>query len=339
MNQKQIARAAGVSTATVSRVVNNDKCVSPKTRAKVLEAIEQHAYVQNINARILRTKKSRTIGFLVSNFSNPFFIAVYSGLEPVCRKLGYNIIIGNTNEDIQQEIDALDVFLSYRVDGIIASFVLPSDATIAKLKSYDMNVVILDRRIKNLVSDTIAIDSISGAKEQVRYLAGLGHKKIAVIHGTGYDSPGIDRMEGFRQGMREAGLEVRKEYMACGEFLEKSSYIAAIGLMNLPDPPTAIITHNNLMCMGAYKALYDSKIRIPDDVSLLGFDGFGFAEHLQPSITYMDRPTSEMGDLAAKMLIDRIEKRYDGPVREVIFPVKLKIGGSCGAPKPSGAEK
>ncbi len=333
MNQSEIGKLAGFSSATVSRVVNEDPRVSEKTKLKIKKVIEEYAYVQNVNARNLRTSRSKAIGFLISNFSNPFFIEVYHGLEPICRKNGYSIIIGNTNEDIEQEREAIDLFLSYRVDGIVASFVKPSDITINKLKSFNMNMLLLDRQLENLVSDTVAIDNIGGAMDQVEFLSRLGHTKIGLIHGTRFDSNGEYRYKGFIDGMEKCNIPVKKEYIVCGEFLEKVAYTEAIELMHLADPPTAIVTHNNLMCIGAYKALKDMKLRIPEDVSLIGFDDFEFSQYLQPSISLIDRPVREMGELAGKMIIDRIEGKYEGKAREIVFPVKLRIGGSCGVPK------
>ncbi len=333
MNQREIAKLAGVSTATVSRVVNGDVSVAKTTKEHVLKIIDQYSYVQNINARNLRASRSKAIGFLISNFSNPFFIEVYKGLEPVCRKKGYSIIIGNTNESVEQEKEAIDLFLRYRVDGMIASFVEPKEDTLRKLRNFNMTIIQLDRTLKNLDSDVIVIDNVTGSMEQVETLARLGHERIAVIKGMSFDSNGVERLSGFMEGMKKCGLAVRREYVVSGDFLEENAYNAAIELMHLPTPPTAIICHNNLMCIGAYKALMDMRIEIPRDVSLIGFDDFELSEHLQPSLTLIDRPIKEMGEMAGKMIIDRIEGEYKGEPRRIVFPVKLRFGGSCGAPQ------
>lgn len=332
MNQREIAKLAGVSTATVSRVVNGESNVSERTKRRVQEVIDQHSYVQNINARNLRTNRTRAIGFLISNFSNPFFIDVYTGLEPVCRKKGYSIIIGNTNEDTAQEKEAIDLFLRYRVDGIVASFVAPEAATLRKVASFDTHILQLDRTLRQFASDAVSIDNAAGARQQVEHLARLGHRRIAVVRGTSFDSNGEERMQGFLEGMAACGLEARREYIVSGDFLEENAHSAAIGLMHLPCPPTAIVAHNNLMCIGVYKALADMGLSIPDDVSLMGFDGFALSDYLSPSITLVDRPILEMGEMAAKMIIERIEGEYEGAPRNVVFPVKLRMGGSCAAP-------
>ncbi|MGI6070242.1 MAG: LacI family DNA-binding transcriptional regulator [Blautia sp.] len=329
MNLSEIAKLAGVSTATVSRVINDDDRVTEKTRNKVTKIIEQYAYVQNANARNLRTSTSKSIGFLISNFQNPFFIDLYSGFEPMCKRNHYNIIIGNTNEDVEQEKEAIELLLRYRVDGIVASFVGPSEGTLNKIKRLGVKVVSLDRQLENLESDLIAIDNINGAMQQVEYLANLGHRKISLISGTSFDSNGKNRLKGFIKGMEKCKIPVNPDYIVSGDFLEERAYSAAVELMHREQRPTAIITHNNLMCIGAYKALKDMGVKIPEEVSLVGFDDFVFSQHLQPSITLIDRPVKEMGELAGKMIIDRIEGKYQGAPREIIFPVHLRQGGSC----------
>lgn len=332
MNLKQIANLAGVSTATVSRVINGDPKVRERTRRHVEKVIEENGYVQNIFAHNLRRSRSSDIGFLISNFSNPFFIDVYSGFEPVCRKQGFNVVIGNTNEDVDQEIDAIEHMLSYKVSGIVASFVGPSQKTLEKIKKNGVHILQLDRWVKNLSSDSVVIDNVSGAIGQVDYLAGLGHRRIALIKGTDFDSNGIERLQGFYMGMEKNGLPVQKDYLVAGDFIEENAYQATIKLLSCKVRPTAIIAHNNLMCIGAYRALRDMNISIPQEISLIGFDNFSFSEHLQPTITLIDRPEKEMGELAAKMILERISGEYTGEARKIVFPVKLKIGGSCSKP-------
>lgn len=329
MDQREIARLAGVSTATVSRVLNNSGSVSEKKRNKILKIVEEHAYVQNTYAKNLRASSSKTIGFLVSNLSNPFFIEVFKGLETSCRNKGYDIIIGNANEDPIQEKTALDLLISYRVDAIVASFVKPDLSMIEKLRSFNIDVLLLDRIIPGIDTDVVVIDNIRGAMEQVRYLASLGHRQIAVIKGTDFDSNGIERMHGFMKGMKECNLEIDQNYIIEGQFLEDAAYSAAIKLMGLKKPPTAIITHNNLMCMGAYKALRDMHIKIPGDVSLIGFDDFGLADYLDPPVTVIDRPMYEMGEMAGNLIIDRLRGNGTMEYKKVVFPVKLKIRDSC----------
>jgi len=329
LNQKDIAKKVGVSVATISRVINGEEGVSKSTREKVWKLLEQYAYVRDNNARNLRTAKSKTIGFLISNFSNPFFISIYEGIETVCAERGYTIIIRNTNENVQQEREAIDLFLSYRVAGIIASFVNPQESTLKKLKNYGTCILALDRQQKNIDADTVTMDNFSGASMQVDYLADLGHKRIAVIHGFLTDVVGQDRLNGYLETMKKRKLEILPSYMLCGKYNEEEAYLATMQLMHLNPRPTAIVTHNNMMCIGAYKALKDMNIKIPEEVSLIGFDDFNFSGYLEPSVTLVERSLEKMGEISCKMLIERIENEYAADARVVVLPAKLRINNSC----------
>lgn len=328
MNQREIAKLAEVSVATVSRVINNEGNVSEKTLQRVMKVVKENMYVQNMNARNLRTSNSKIIGFLISNLSNPFFAEVYAGLDPACREQGYTVLCGITNEDPIQEKEAIEMFIKYRVDGIVACFVNPSSNTLNMLKNFGINVIMFDRVIDSFNVDTVTFDNIDGGKMQVEYLAKLGHKKIGVIHGLS-DSVGRDRLKGYELGMEAAGLKVRQEYVVGGRYNEEGAYEATIRLMNIYDKPTAIIAHNNLMCMGAYKAIKDLGLDIPKDISLIGFDDFDIAAYLQPSITLVSKPITEMGQESAKMLIQRIENKSLEDIKNKVFPVYLIERNSC----------
>lgn len=332
MTQKEIARKAGVSVATISRVINNEEGVSLKTRQRIVNLLDEYAYVRDNNARNLRMSRSKTIGFLMSNLSNPFFISIYQGLEPVCRKYGYNIVIGNTNENVAQEQEAIELFLSYRVAGIIASFVDVQESTLRKMASYGVSVLALDRQQKNMIADTVTMDNITAAKQQVNYLANLGHERIAVVHGTTTNVPGEDRLRGYYEAMEANGLAVLPGYAVSGKFNEEQAYFVAANLLSLKPRPTAIVAHNNLMCIGAYKAIKDTGLKIPEDVSLMGFDDFDFANHLEPSLTLIERSLPKMGEISGKMLIERIEKKIEGDARVFVLPAKLRHGNSCAPP-------
>jgi DNA-binding LacI/PurR family transcriptional regulator len=268
----------------------------------------------------------------MSNIANPFFIAIYQGLEPICKKHGFNIILGNTNESIRQEKEAIDLFLSYRVDGLIASFVDPQESTLKKLNNYGTSIIALDRQQKNIDADTVTMDNLNSAKEQVHYLASLGHRRIAVIHGTTNNLPGEDRLKGYKTAMQELGLSILPGYAVSGKFNEKEAYNVALGLFKCAMPPTAIVVHNNLMCIGAYKAIKDLGLKIPKDISLVGFDNFDFADYLDPGLTFIERSLQETGRISGTMVMERIEKKYEGDARVVILPYKLRINGSCAPP-------
>ena len=329
MNQREIAKLAGVSVATVSRVINHDPNVSQKTRDKVSHILAQQSYVTNINARNLRMTHTKTVGFLISTFSNPYFISIYEGLEEICKQHGYNILIGITNEDSKTQQEAIEMLLSYKVCGIVGSFVTMNSSTMEKMRKMCDFVISIDRFIKGMDSDLVCVDNEFGGYEQVRLAAEYGHKKIAVIHGQ-EDSVGIERLRGYRTAMEKYGCPIRQEYMLSGDYIEEPAYMSTLSLLSLPDPPTVIVAHNNLMTIGAFKAIKDLQRRIPEDISLIGFDDFLLAEYLSPGITLIQHPAYEVGKIAAKILFARLDDSLPKEPQRIMLPLKLVIRESCG---------
>lgn len=329
MNQRDIARLAGVSSATVSRVINNDSRVSPETAAHVWSVIREHGYVQNSIARSLRTSRTMTIGFLVPDIANPFFPAVLRGIETFCSENRYNLILQNTSEDEMQEARAVDILLRSRVEGVIA---IPTDSSgiqLDSLRSMNVPVVLVDRKVSVHKYDCVLIDNTGGIEQAVQYLADLGHRRIAMLHGTKTITPGEERLQGFVQGMTRAGLSVFPPYVVDGKFTEDAGYRRVVELMSLTTPPTAIISANNLMTIGAYRALVDLDVGIPETISLIGFDDFPLATYLSPPITVINRPTADMGKHACDLLFKRIDGVGQSEPQIIRMPTHLEIRGSC----------
>jgi len=293
MNQKEIAKLANVSSATVSRVVNNDPSVSEETTAKVRKVIVENGYVQNAMACNLRTSVTKTIGYLVPDIKNPFFTSVLAGFEEMCFEKGYDIIFENTNEDKNKEIMAVETIMRNRVDGLLAVFV-DVDGSMERLKNIDIPLVLIDRTSQQKhMADCLLPDNKEGIRQIVEYLASLGHRDIAFLYGETTLTPGIERFEGFVVAMKEFGIDLRNEYMVRGHFTEEGAYQATEQLLGLEKRPTAIIGANNLSTIGAYKALVDNGVCIPDEMCLIGFDDFAFANYLTPPITVIKRPATE----------------------------------------------
>ncbi len=329
MNQREIAKIAGVSSATVSRVINKEPGVAPKTAEKVSEIISQYGYVQNVIARNLKKANTKTIGFLIPNILNPFFPAVLSGIETVSVKYGYNMIVQNTDNNPLREEVSIETLLKHRVDGLLAVLVNSSGNQLKNFQSMGIPVVLIDRLTADVEYDSVTIDNIGGVTQGIEYLARLGHTGIAVIHGTKTTSPGEERLQGYFKAMRDIGLEVIKEYVVDGNFSEEGGYLRTGELMRLSKPPTAIFALNNFSTMGAYKALADAHVKIPGEVSLLGFDDFSLAAYLSPPITVINRPMFEMGRFATEMLFERLLGATNRPLQKIILPITLKIRYSC----------
>ncbi len=343
MNQRDIAKIAGVSSATVSRVINKDKKVSPKTAKKVLEVIKENGYVQNAMARNLRMANTKTIGYLVPDIKNPFFISMLSGFQEMCFKQGYDIIFENTAEDTEKENKALDTLLRYRVAGLLAVFVDTNNEYIESFVNMGIPVVMIDRKSTGAQkSDYLMIDNVQGMRQIVDHLASLGHTDIALIHGTKELTPGIERLEGFYEAMQQNGIPVNQAFVVPGYFTEEGGYEAAERLLQLDKRPTAIIGSNNLTTMGVYEALVDSGVRIPEEISIVGFDDFPFASYLQPPITVLKRPGISMGRVAAEMLLERIAKGEESKAikpRTIVMPTELCIRNSCMAIEKEAQKK
>ena len=337
MNQKDIAKLAGVSSATVSRVINGDDKVAPDTFDKVKRAIDEYGYVHNAIARNLKMSSTKTIGYLVPDIKNPFFTSVLVGFEEMCYAKGYDIIFENTCENVEKEIKSMQTLLGLRVDGLLAVFVDPDNNLIGSFDSMGIPIVLIDRKSKSEAKhDCIIIDNYDAIKKLVDHLTSLGHTDIAAIHGPENLTPGEERLNGFFAAMKQAGIPVNQDYVVPGWFSEEGSYKATEQLLKLKKPPTAIITANNLSTMGAYTALVDHKIKIPKDISLVGIDDFLLAGHLTPALTVVRRSNTAVGRIAGEMLMDRIELGSDHTQitqRIRVLPTELCVRESSANPR------
>jgi len=337
MNQKDIAKLAGVSSATVSRVINGDTKVTPDTFDKVMRIIKEYGYVHNAIARNLKKSSTKTIGYLVPDIRNPFFTSVLVGFEEMCYAKGYDIIFENTNESVEKEKKSMQTLLSYRVDGLLAVFVDPENQYIKSFDSMGIPIVLIDRKSKKETKhDCIIIDNYDAMKKIIDYLVSLGHRDIAIAYGPVNITPGEERLNGYYAAMKQAGIPVNNEYVVPGEFTDSGTYRAVLKLLGLKKPPTAIVTANNLSTMGAYAALVDNGISIPKDMSLIGIDDFLLAKHLSPPMTVVQRSNTAVGRIAGEMLMDRIELGEDNhriSQRLKVLPTELCIRESCSHPR------
>ncbi len=337
MNQRDIAKLAGVSSATISRVINKDPKVSDVTAKRVMEVIQKHGYVQNAMARNLRISKTQTIGYLVPDIKNPFFTSVLAGFEEMCYEKGYDIIFENTNENIEKEKKSMQTLLKLRVDGLLAVFVDSENKFINTFHSMGIPIVQIDRKSNSeITNDCILIDNVGAIKKMIDHLISLGHRDIAIAYGPTNITPGEERLKGYYEGMKEAGITIKEEYVVPGYFTEEGTYQAVLKLLKLENPPTALITTNNLSTMGAYKALVDQNRKIPDYISIIGMDDFPMSAHLNPPITIVKRATTEVGRIAGEMLLERIDidkGKMNIQPRTTVLQTELCVRNSCGKPR------
>jgi len=323
-----VARVAGVSRATISRFLNGRRV---RERLAIEAAIAKTGFSPNHLARSLKSGKTRSIGVVVPDVANPFFAHAVRGIEVSLREDRNNIFLCNTDESAARQEEVLDSLIG-RVDAIILAPATESTMVPRALEVMRVPVVLLDREFADHSRyDSVLVDNEGGAAAAARYLAQLGHRRIAIISGPLTATPGRTRHDGFLAGAEGAGVGIRPEYEYIGDFRELSGYLGAKTLIALPEPPTALFVANNLMAVGALKALREARVRIPDDLSFVSFDELELGELLEPTLTTVTRPTVEQGALAASLLADRLRGDVAAP-RQCVLETSLSVRESCSPP-------
>ncbi len=321
-----VARRVGVSTTTVSRHLAGQRV---RDGAAVQAAIEALDFRASEVARSLKSGVTRTIGLVVPDVSNPYFAAVAKGVESVSRQFELNVFLSNTDENVENERDVLQGLLG-RVDGVILAPARELSDNTTELRRAGVPIVLLDRSLSDRDDlDSVLVDSSGGAGQAARHLLGLGHQRIGLISGPLDTTPGRERHAGFMSALDEVGLEVDPALVQMGDFKQDSGYQAGLRLLGLPLPVTAMFAANNLMAMGALRALHDMAVRIPDEVSFIGFDDLELAELLSPPLTVVSRPAVEQGVLAMRLLRNRIEGKGEGLAQRIVLDTRLTVRGSC----------
>jgi DNA-binding LacI/PurR family transcriptional regulator len=331
---KDVARFAGVSISTVSHVLNKTRRVEEETKKKVLSAIKELGYRPNIVARSLRKKSTNTIGLIVSNIANLFYPEVVRGVEDILLKYNYNLILCNSDEDINKEREYIEVLYSKQVDGII---ITPSKSTETRKNleifiSQNIPVILVDRRIAGIETDVVLADNISGTYSATEYLISLGHRRIGIITGPLDTTTGKERLEGYLNALNKNKIEVDYKLIREGDFKREGGYQKGKELLELENPPTAIISSNNLMTLGLIYAISEKGLKIPQDISVISFDDMEWFKYFSPPLTAIYQPSYELGKSAGALLIEKLKRRRKKP-KEIVLPTKLIIRESCSAPK------
>ena len=332
MNLSDLARQLNVSTATVSRALSRPEIVAPATRERVLEVVQRSGYHMNGIARSLRTQSTRTIGVVVSDIRNSFSSSIVKAVEDVARINGYTVLICNSDETGQNEEVALQLFIERQVSGVIHCSAGANLDLLRVLQDKSIPLIDLDRRSGLENVDTVILDNHLGAAIATRHLIGLGHRRIAIISGPKHLSNARSRLEGFRKALRTARISVAHEYIEFGDFRQRSGEDAAERLLSLRRPPTAVFVSNNEMMAGALLAIRQQKqLKVPRDLSLIGFDDARWAQFADPPLTVISQPTDAMGKKAADLLLGRI--RGETATKTVVFEPALVVRSSTAVPK------
>lgn len=319
---KDVAEKVGVNPSTVSRVLNGDSNLSirEETRNRILEAIKEMGYTPNPIARSLRKKTSDAIGMLIPDITNPFFPEVIKGAETAASEKGLSVILCNTDENSDKERNLVRFLIDRRVDGMLLFSSRLEDETVSEVEKSGIPFVLVNRGSRSNSGAYVVVDNTLGAKLAMQHLIGLGHEKIAHISGFLYTETGLERLEGYRKSLNAAGLPFDSECMVEAGFTEQQGYIAMQKLLSLTNPPTAVFAANDLMAMGAMTAIMEKGLRVPEDISLVGFDDIWVANRITPALTTVKIPLIEMGSLAMKIISDKIAQKEIQDERIILTP-------------------
>lgn len=325
---KDVATAAGVSTATVSRVLANKPHIRAEVRSRVLAAVNSLEYRPNLVARNLRSQQSTTLGLIVSDIRNPFFSAISRAVEDTAYVHGFNVLLCNTDENHEREALYLQVMQDENVAGIIVS---PTEHLLARLSSTrpPVPMVLIDRAMKNSEIDAVLLDNAGGAYTLTSHLVAQGYQRIAAIFGLA-STTGRERQRGYEDALREYGRIPSAARIKYVQPRRETGQLAAVDLLAASHPPDAIITGNGLLTAGALQALHEKQLVVPDDVALVGFDETSWSTLVQPGITVLAQPTDEIGKTAIELLLQRIGDPRRA-TRQVILQGELRVRGSSTA--------
>ncbi|MEC4020093.1 LacI family DNA-binding transcriptional regulator [Streptomyces sp. H27-D2] len=329
---KDVAVRAGVSAATVSRVLNEHPAVRADTRSRVLVAVAELGYRPNAVARSLRTHQTRTLGLVISDVLNPFFTELARSVEDEARALGYSVIIGNADEQPDLQDHHVRTLLDRRIDGVLVSPTDGASPLMLDAARSGTPMVFVDRWIPGVDVPVVRTDGRDAVRDLVAHLYALGHRRLAIIAGPAATTTGSERVDAFRDALREHGLPLPAKYIGQGDFQADSGRRATARFLDLAQPPEVVFAADNLMALGAMDEIRARGLRVPDDVALAAFDDVPWFVHTDPPITAIAQPTGELGRVAVRALIDRVEGRT---AASVALSARLVVRRSCGEPEGS----
>jgi LacI family transcriptional regulator len=330
---RDVALEAGVSIKTVSRVVNRERQVSPETAARVAEVLSRLGYRPNELARSLKDRRSRTIGLMIADISNPFYAGCAKAVEEVARSHGYAVFLCASAEDVNIEREYVGLLTRRRVDGLLLVPAADGHPHLKEEQDAGLPIVTLDRPAEGLLTDTVIVKNRTGARDATRHLIEVhGHERVAFVGADEHQYTTRMRLEGYREALAEAGLQ---EILRTRAPDTAAAARATRELLALPDPPTAFFAMNNLVTVGVLQAVEGAGLRVPEDVALVGFDDFELAAVLSPRLTLVRQPAAEIGRRAARLLFERIERRKPLDPRRVVLETELVVRESCGC-RPAG---
>jgi len=328
LNIKTIAKEAGVSTATVSRVLNNYKGVREKTRKKVQKVINNYNYEINSIAKSLKQKKSNTIGIIIGNVLSKFYSIIAKNIEDVASEHGFNTILCNGDDDPEKELKYLKVLRSNRVEGIILTPTGKNSHYVNNLIMTGMKIVLLDRLINGVECDAVLVDNFKGAYIATKHLIDQGYRRIGIINGYLDRTTGQERLRGYKTALSDNNIKIDNKFIKIGDFKKNSGYLLTDEL--LKSKPDAIFVTNLDMLLGSILFLKEKRINIPGEIGIISFDDTEWGTILDPPITVIQQPVKEIAITAAEILLKKIENNNKS-VKPIIHTLNtnLVIRRSC----------
>jgi len=326
---RDIAKEAGVSTTTISRALNNKPDVSSKTKDKIIKIAKNLGYTPNLLAKSLRSKKSKTIGVVLADISNPFFSAVAKGVENAARKKSYSIILCNTDEEYEKEEEALQVLVEKRVDGLLITPVQKEYKDILRIKEQKIPLVLVGRHFDTIGTNSVVSDDSLGGFLATEYLIKKGHRKILYISGPLHISSASERLNGYKEALKKYKISFKKKLVRGYTAKMDEAYMLMEKLLKEKLDFTAIFTFSDFLAFGIMRALHEEKLKIPDDVAVVGYDDIEFSSILEIPLTTVHMPKYRLGMEGTNMLIDEIEGKNSGKPQKLVIKPELIVRESA----------
>jgi DNA-binding LacI/PurR family transcriptional regulator len=329
---KDVARAAGVAASTVSRYLNGQLRVSPATEARVLEAVSELGYVPNAAARNLARRRSGVIGFVVPEISNPYFGAIADYVVEAVERHGRLVLLCSHRSQSVKQSSYIDLLASGAIDGMLYLGSFRSNERLAVAIADGLPVVVLDEPIAGLPPvHTVVMDDYAGGYQATSYLVALGHRRIAFVSGPAELGSVQERYRGYCDALRKGGIETEEQVNLAGQFTEQFGMSALPHLLSPAQPPTAAFVASDYIALGLMSAAEAHGIRVPDDLSVVGFDDIRFSQYVQPRLSTIRSPLERLAHVGVELLFERLADP-DAPARTEVLPVELVIRESASAP-------
>lgn len=323
---RDIAKKCGVSITTVSRALRNKGEISPETKERILKIADEMEYSANIPARVLAGGKSNTIGLIVADNSNPYFAKLILGIEDIAKENDFGVILYNTNEDPELEMQAHRMLIEKRVDGLIITSLRTGKDPLISLQKKGIPFVLLNRYVESFKTDWVRSDNEYGAYSLTKLLCSLGHKRILHITGSEEISSVRERIIGYKKALKEVDIDFDPNLIYhCDLKLDGGYRCAQRALSELDPIPTAIFAYSDVIAVGVMKTLHENHIRIPEDIALVGYDNIDYSEFLEPSLTTVDQFAYEIGQKGMEILLEKIYKPENEIWQEQQIIIKPKV--------------